>query len=144
MEQLVKKYRELSSKNPEAKLALDLLPGTSQVTSIADAASSAYEGKPLEAAAEIAGLVPWVKGGKGVEKLRKLIAEQKLFSGAVDSSQYVDEKMRDKTDVQPKQKSIPPVLFPATKEMKKGGSVGSASKRADGCAQRGKTKGKMR
>lgn len=27
--------------------------------------------------------------------------------------------------------------------MKKGGSVGSASKRADGCAQRGKTRGKM-
>jgi hypothetical protein len=26
---------------------------------------------------------------------------------------------------------------------KKGGMVGSASKRADGCAQRGKTKGKM-
>jgi hypothetical protein len=26
---------------------------------------------------------------------------------------------------------------------KKGGSVGSASKRADGCAQRGKTRGKM-
>ena len=28
--------------------------------------------------------------------------------------------------------------------MKRGGSVGSASKRADGCAQRGKTRGKMR
>jgi hypothetical protein len=27
--------------------------------------------------------------------------------------------------------------------MKKGGSVSSASKRADGCAQRGKTRGKM-
>jgi hypothetical protein len=27
--------------------------------------------------------------------------------------------------------------------MKKGGSVSSASKRADGCAQRGKTKGRM-
>lgn len=27
--------------------------------------------------------------------------------------------------------------------MKRGGSVGSASKRADGCAQRGKTKGRM-
>lgn len=27
--------------------------------------------------------------------------------------------------------------------MKKGGSVGSASKRADGCAQRGKTKGRI-
>jgi hypothetical protein len=30
------------------------------------------------------------------------------------------------------------------KDYAKGGSVGSASKRADGCAQRGKTKGKMR
>lgn len=28
-------------------------------------------------------------------------------------------------------------------KMAKGGSVGSASKRADGCAQRGKTKGRM-
>jgi len=30
-----------------------------------------------------------------------------------------------------------------TKNMKKGGKVSSASKRADGCAQRGKTKGRM-
>jgi hypothetical protein len=30
------------------------------------------------------------------------------------------------------------------KKYAKGGSVGSASKRADGCAQRGKTRGKMR
>ncbi len=29
------------------------------------------------------------------------------------------------------------------KKMRKGGSVGSASKRADGCAVRGKTKGRM-
>ena len=29
------------------------------------------------------------------------------------------------------------------KKMKKGGKVGSASKRADGCATKGKTKGKM-
>ena len=29
------------------------------------------------------------------------------------------------------------------KKMAKGGSVSSASKRADGCAQRGKTKGRM-
>ena len=144
MEQVVKKYRELSSNNPEAKLALDLIPGTGQLTSVADAASSAYEGKPIEAAAEIAGLVPWIKGAKGIEKLRKLVKEQKLFSGAVDSAQYIDEKVRDKTNTTPKQKSILPVLFPAMKEMKKGGFVGSASKRADGCAQRGKTKGKMR
>jgi len=31
----------------------------------------------------------------------------------------------------------------AVKKYAKGGSVGSASKRADGCAQRGKTKGRM-
>ena len=30
--------------------------------------------------------------------------------------------------------------YEATKEYKKGGSVGSASKRADGCAMRGKTR----
>jgi hypothetical protein len=35
-------------------------------------------------------------------------------------------------------KEIKPV-----KKMAKGGSVGSASKRADGCAQRGKTRGKI-
>ena len=35
------------------------------------------------------------------------------------------------------------VVTPAATGMKKGGKVGSASKRADGCAMRGKTKGKM-
>jgi hypothetical protein len=30
-----------------------------------------------------------------------------------------------------------------TTPFKKGGSVGSASKRADGCAERGKTKGRL-
>ena len=33
--------------------------------------------------------------------------------------------------------------YEATKEYKKGGSVGSASKRADGCCTKGKTKGRM-
>lgn len=40
----------------------------------------------------------------------------------------------------------PDLSIPATTpepRMKAGGKVGSASKRADGCAQRGKTKGKM-
>jgi hypothetical protein len=34
--------------------------------------------------------------------------------------------------------------FGADKKYAKGGSVSSASKRADGCAQRGKTRGTMR
>lgn len=33
--------------------------------------------------------------------------------------------------------------MPSPERFAKGGSVGSASKRADGCAQRGKTRGKM-
>ena len=33
--------------------------------------------------------------------------------------------------------------MPSPERYAKGGSVGSASKRADGCAQRGKTRGKM-
>lgn len=36
----------------------------------------------------------------------------------------------------------PPATAPMIKRAK-GGSIGSASKRADGCAQRGKTKGRM-
>ena len=38
-----------------------------------------------------------------------------------------------------KEKRMPP----SPREMASGGKVGSASKRADGCAQRGKTRGKM-
>jgi hypothetical protein len=47
-----------------------------------------------------------------------------------------DERMIEKArKVKEKIKSVLP--------FKKGGSVSSASKRADGCAQRGKTKGRM-
>jgi hypothetical protein len=57
----------------------------------------------------------------------------------IDDVIYSDDKKRmlqDAKDEKDRQ---------AIKDMgyAKGGSVGSASKRADGCAQRGKTKGKM-
>ena len=38
---------------------------------------------------------------------------------------------------------VKPMVRPTVPAMKKGGSVSSASKRADGCAVKGKTKGKM-
>lgn len=38
---------------------------------------------------------------------------------------------------------LPKKLKSGPKNMKKGGVVGSASKRADGCATKGKTRGKM-
>ena len=39
--------------------------------------------------------------------------------------------------------NIPRRKAPAPKKMAKGGSASSASKRADGCATRGKTRGRM-
>ena len=49
---------------------------------------------------------------------------------------------RDRKD--DKKKDMPPTAPQTTPGMKKGGMVkSSASKRADGCAQRGKTKGRM-
>lgn len=57
----------------------------------------------------------------------------------------MDQAYKDK--MEKKKKSTPPPTPSPTpekpKKMKKGGMVGSASKRADGCAQRGKTRGKM-
>lgn len=47
------------------------------------------------------------------------------FSRQEEAQDYADELQRE------------------TRGMKKGGAVKSASKRADGCAQRGKTRGKM-
>ena len=45
-----------------------------------------------------------------------------------------EEKKEDKKEEKPKEES---------EKKRSGGVVGSASKRADGCAQRGKTRGKM-
>ncbi len=62
-------------------------------------------------------------------------AEQSLESGASAGVGDLEKFGFSK----PKSKRVP---FPS--ELKKGGKVSSsASKRADGCAQRGKTKGKM-
>lgn len=62
-----------------------------------------------------------------------------------------DEKMRkaaekayDKSLTTTEPAPMPkPAASAPTKKMAKGGSVSSASRRADGCATKGKTKGKM-
>lgn len=53
-----------------------------------------------------------------------------------------DAKMREKAGKAYEDSLTSTKTAPAIKKAK-GGSVGSASKRADGCAQRGKTRGKM-
>lgn len=62
------------------------------------------------------------------------------FGGMIPSyiakNAYEEEQERKKAEAG----GVAPPSAPA---MKKGGKVSSASKRADGCAQRGKTKGRM-
>ena len=71
------------------------------------------------------------KAQKGYEKYE---SEQKDAQKKIDSE---DEAMRQRVrTIKEKVKKVLP--------FKKGGSVSSASKRADGCAIRGKTKGTMR
>ncbi len=63
-----------------------------------------------------------------------------LIPAALDyNAKDKDKDKKDATVKTPGMKHGGPV-----KKMAKGGSVSSASKRADGCAQRGKTRGKMR
>jgi hypothetical protein len=127
-----KKYTELSDKYPEAKLAADLLPGVGVITSGADAVNDAYKGNYRDAALDLIGVIPGAKLIKGAGAVKdstkyagkKLEAARNIDRG-IDTSTYLDRK--DK----------------AEKGMKKGGKVKStASSRADGCAQRGKTRGR--
>ena len=66
----------------------------------------------------------------------------------MDSSKYEPDLNKPKKPVpKPKPKPVKKAEFEMeemdTYTAKKGGKVGSASKRADGIAQRGKTRGKM-
>ena len=67
--------------------------------------------------------------------------KDRLMEEMAKREQEADKKRSDKSMMM-----LPPseMMRPKKKGgMKKGGSVSSASKRADGCAQRGKTRGKM-
>ena len=55
--------------------------------------------------------------------------------------EYMPADIKDKLQTTKNKKAAE--NYEATKEYKKGGSVSSASKRADGCATKGKTRGRM-
>ena len=57
--------------------------------------------------------------------------------------QALAQRREDKDEEKKKAAMAAQTGAPAQPGMKKGGSVSSASKRADGCAMRGKTRGKM-
>jgi hypothetical protein len=62
----------------------------------------------------------------------KGIIQELIDKGGIPGAGKSGDKYKDYTDVQNKARG-----------MKAGGMVSSASKRADGCAVKGKTKGKM-
>lgn len=64
----------------------------------------------------------------------------KAKSAAADED-YMPSDIKDSLQTMKNKKAAE--NYEATKEYKKGGKVSSASSRADGCAQRGKTRGKV-
>lgn len=64
-------------------------------------------------------------------------------SGKKDAEAERDEYKKKLAEMQAAQ-GVPAAAPPMAPRMKKGGKVSSASKRADGCCVKGKTKGKMR
>ena len=78
---------------------------------------------------------PAVVGGAGYADLQQVKRSQE--KEREDRNAEKIEEMKRKEELSGGDTKQPP------KAMKKGGSVSSASKRADGCAIKGKTRGKM-
>jgi hypothetical protein len=80
------------------------------------------------------------------EKAKDKDAVKKAEGGSVQPQGKALEDFRRQRDEQRRKKAedkAPTTKTEMGKVFKKGGMVGSASKRADGCAVRGKTKGRM-
>jgi hypothetical protein len=72
---------------------------------------------------------------KALSILSTLLPKTKQQSSPFAKEEKKEDKKEEKKE-EPKSESEP-------EKKRSGGVVGSASKRADGCAQRGKTRGKM-
>ena len=144
----VKKYRKMSSDNPEAKLALDVAPFSGVATSLADAGADAYEGNYADAGLDLLGVVPGVKLIKGIGAIKNATKYAgpkadlaRTADRASDSVTYAEEKAveaKEPTKRNVFRSNASPKL---AQKMKTGGMTASA--RGDGIACRGKTKGRF-
>jgi hypothetical protein len=144
----VKKYRKMSSDNPEAKLALDVAPFSGVATSLADAGADAYEGNYVDAGLDLLGVVPGVKliKGMGAIKSSSKYAGPKAdlartTDRASDSVTYAEEKAAEAKEPTKRNVFRSNANPKLAKKMKTGGMT--ASSRGDGIASRGKTKGRF-
>jgi hypothetical protein len=132
------KYERLSKENPDSKFALDMAPGSGIATSLADSAVDLRKENYPDAALDLLGVVPGAKMVKAKGFLDK--AKQMYGSGRANLARTTDKTSDAVTYVENKDA----VAKSRGNGMKKGGKV-SAPKacRGDGCAQRGKTKGRF-
>jgi hypothetical protein len=72
-----------------------------------------------------------------------MIKGEGLFGNAVGLLPAIAKKLKDARDDRQKKKDEEAAKASGAQAMKKGGMVSSASKRADGIAKKGKTKGRM-
>jgi len=147
----VKKYRQLSNDNPEVKLALDMAPFSGIATSLADSGADAYEGNYVDAGLDLLGVIPGAKLIKGSGTVKNLMkyADSKAdlsrtFDRASDLTTYAEEKIAQDKEKSRGNTAKERINVNLASGMKRGGTVKfTASSRADGIAQRGKTKGKI-
>jgi hypothetical protein len=120
------KYQQMASENPEVKLTADMLPISGAVTSVADALADAKKEKYAKAAIDLLGVVPGAKLIKG----SGLVKDAMKYAGKNANIARLIDKANDSGDY--------------VSNFKKGGGVSAPkASRGDGCAQRGKTKGRI-
>jgi hypothetical protein len=144
----VKKYRKMSSDNPEAKLALDVAPFSGVATSLADAGADAYEGNYADAGLDLLGVVPGVKLIKGAGAVKNAMKYAgkgadlaRTADRASDTVTYAEERTAEAKEPSKGDAGRGKVNPKSVNGMKSGGMT--ASRRADGCCVKGKTKGRM-
>ena len=120
------KYQQMAADNPEVKLTADMLPISGVVTSVADALADAKKDKYAKAAIDLLGVVPGAKLIKG----SGLVKDAMKYAGKNANIARLIDKTNDSGDY--------------VSNFKKGGKVSAPkASRGDGCAQRGKTKGRF-
>lgn len=137
-------YQPSTRDNPEQELARARAQGRYMKEQVGGTKSKMDEGVLVPAERTLKNVIA---GKRGKEATEGTVGDKELMEGAYKAGQkavgdiyareYAGEGAEENRKIYGMKKGG------AVKKYAKGGSVSSASKRADGCAQRGKTKGRM-
>ena len=87
---LNERYKKLKKDYPEAKLALDVIPGVGVATSAADMLSKLADEDYEGAASEAVGLIPGMKAGVVLSKAAKAVLLKKQLNAIRGTAKVVD------------------------------------------------------